>query len=67
MIRIARNVVAPSLMRFFIHLPADTVLPKVKGSDDAKKAFWMPLAELNPAHMFEDHYFITQRMVGQLT
>jgi bifunctional NMN adenylyltransferase/nudix hydrolase len=51
---------------FFIHLPADTVLPKVKGSDDAKKAFWMPLAELNPAQMFEDHYFIIQRMVGQL-
>ncbi len=52
---------------FFIHLPADTVLPKVKGSDDAKKAFWTPLAELDPVLMFEDHYFIIQRMVGQLT
>lgn len=52
---------------FFIHLPPDTALPKVKGGDDAKKAFWMPLAELNPAEMFEDHYFIIQRMVGQIT
>ena len=51
---------------FFIHLPADTTLPKVKGSDDAKKAFWVPLAELNPAQMYEDHYFIIQRMVGQI-
>lgn len=51
---------------FFIHLPRHTVLPKVKGSDDAKKAFWRPLAELNPTQMFEDHYFIIQRMVGQL-
>lgn len=51
---------------FFIHLPAETALPKVKGSDDAKKAFWVPLAELNPVHMYEDHYFIIQRMVGQL-
>jgi bifunctional NMN adenylyltransferase/nudix hydrolase len=52
---------------FFIHLPADTALPKVKGSDDAKKAFWIPLAEINPAQMFEDHYFIIQRMVGQIS
>ncbi|HFD11925.1 MAG TPA: bifunctional nicotinamide-nucleotide adenylyltransferase/Nudix hydroxylase [Crenotrichaceae bacterium] len=52
---------------FYIHLPADTVLPRVKGSDDAKKAFWAPLAELKPERMFEDHYFIIQRMVGQLS
>jgi bifunctional NMN adenylyltransferase/nudix hydrolase len=51
---------------FFIHLPADTALPKVKGDDDAAAAFWMPLAELDPERMFEDHYFIIQRMVGQM-
>lgn len=51
---------------FLIHLPADTVLPKVKGGDDAKKAFWVPLSELNPEKLFEDHYFIIQRMLGQL-
>jgi bifunctional NMN adenylyltransferase/nudix hydrolase len=51
---------------FFIHLPPDTVLPKVKGADDAAAAFWVPLAELDPERMFEDHYFIIQRMVGQL-
>ena len=52
---------------YFIHLPPTTSLPKVKGGDDALHAFWVPLAELNPQQMFEDHYFIIQRMVGQLT
>jgi len=51
---------------FFVHLPPATTLPKVRGADDAKSAFWVPLAELDPGQMFEDHYFIIQRMVGQL-
>ncbi len=51
---------------YLIHLPADISLPKVKGNDDAKKAFWVPLAEINPERMFEDHYFIIQRMLGQI-
>lgn len=39
-------------------------LPKVKGSDDAKQAFWLPLAELNPEQMFEDHFHIIKALVG---
>ena len=50
---------------FHIHLKPDTSLPKVKGGDDAQKAFWVPLADLDPGRMFEDHYFIIQKMVGQ--
>ena len=50
---------------FYIHLKPDTSLPKVKGGDDALKAFWVPLADLDPGNMFEDHYFIIQKMVGQ--
>ncbi|MEM8683164.1 MAG: bifunctional nicotinamide-nucleotide adenylyltransferase/Nudix hydroxylase [Pseudomonadota bacterium] len=51
---------------FYIHLKPETKLPKVKGGDDARKAFWVPLADLNPENMFEDHYFIIQKMVGQM-
>lgn len=39
-------------------------LPKVKGGDDAAKAFWVPFAEVKPEMMFEDHFHIIQSMVG---
>lgn len=39
-------------------------LPKVKGSDDAAKAFWVAFADVRPEMMFEDHYHIIQAMLG---
>lgn len=39
-------------------------LPKVKGGDDARRAFWVPLAEVKPENMFEDHYAIISDLVG---
>lgn len=47
-----------------IHLPPDIILPKVKGSDDADKAKWIPLAELNEQDLFEDHYAIIRNLTG---
>lgn len=49
---------------FYIELEPSLELPKVKGSDDAKTARWVPLSELDPQVMFEDHYFIIQDMLG---
>ncbi|MEW8091907.1 MAG: bifunctional nicotinamide-nucleotide adenylyltransferase/Nudix hydroxylase [Candidatus Thiodiazotropha endolucinida] len=49
---------------FYIELSPDTSLPKVRGGDDAKHAQWIPLANLDPRHMYEDHYDIIQEMVG---
>jgi bifunctional NMN adenylyltransferase/nudix hydrolase len=49
---------------FRFDLRPDVELPKVKGSDDAALAFWMPLARIRSEEMFEDHYFIIQKMVG---
>lgn len=49
---------------FHIELEPNIVLPKVRGGDDARHAFWVPLAELNPEKLFEDHYFIIQAMLG---
>ena len=45
---------------FFIDLGFDSKLPKVKGSDDAEKAFWVPLDEVvrNRDKFFEDHVYI---------
>ena len=39
-------------------------LPKVKGGDDARRAFWLPLSELNPELMFEDHFHIIKSLIG---
>jgi bifunctional NMN adenylyltransferase/nudix hydrolase len=49
---------------FYIELPPDTSLPKVKGGDDAKHAQWVPLASLDPREMYEDHYDIIQELIG---
>ena len=49
---------------FHMELAADAKLPKVKGADDAKCAFWLPLNELSSKRMFEDHYFIIQDILG---
>ena len=50
---------------FLIELPVSENLPKVKGGDDAEKAFWLPLADMNPEKMFEDHYFIIRHLLGE--
>lgn len=49
---------------FYLELIPSETLPKVKGSSDARKAFWLPLSALNPGEIFEDHYFIIQAMTG---
>ena len=48
---------------YLIKLENRSTLPKVKGSDDADKARWVPLAELDPLELFEDHYWIIQNLI----
>ena len=40
-------------------------LPKVKGSDDAARAKWIPISRLNSEEIFEDHYDIIQYFLGK--
>ncbi|MDH5324875.1 MAG: bifunctional nicotinamide-nucleotide adenylyltransferase/Nudix hydroxylase [Gammaproteobacteria bacterium] len=49
---------------FYIELEPNKDLPKVKGGDDSKHAMWIPLADLDPGRMYEDHYFIIQELTG---
>lgn len=51
---------------FLFRLTYQTQLPRVKGSDDADRARWVPLAELRADELYEDHYFIIQDLVGEL-
>lgn len=51
---------------FYYKLLDQPKLPPIKGSDDAKKAFWMPLSEVEKlrSKMFEDHFDICSEMIG---
>ena len=42
-------------------------LPKVKGSDDAEYAMWIPIHKVNRIDCFEDHFDMLQYAVSQLT
>jgi bifunctional NMN adenylyltransferase/nudix hydrolase len=48
---------------FLIQLP-DGELPKVKGSDDALKAKWIPISEVKSEECFEDHFEILSDLTG---
>lgn len=52
---------------FLIEL-APGKLPAVKGSDDAKKAMWVPLADFEKMEevMFEDHFYIINYFLGRV-
>lgn len=39
-------------------------LPKVKGSDDAEKARWVPFKDVKQEKMFEDHFFIIDNFLN---
>ncbi|WP_137938050.1 bifunctional nicotinamide-nucleotide adenylyltransferase/Nudix hydroxylase [Chitinivorax sp. B] len=54
---------------FLIELPpTQEGLPKVKGSDDADKAKWVPLFEFNRMEdqLFDDHFYIVNWFLGQI-
>lgn len=49
---------------FLIELIGDAKgLPRIKGADDAEKARWVPIADLESDLLFEDHFHIIQTML----
>lgn len=48
--------------------PTQEGLPKVKGSDDADKASWVPLSHFSrmESELFEDHFYIVNWFLGQI-
>lgn len=51
---------------YHIRLRDEAKLPKIKGGDDAAKAYWMPLDEFirSRDRFFEDHYDLVTSMLG---
>ena len=48
---------------FLFRLPPAKKLMRVIGSDDAVHAGWYPIGSLDPREVFEDHYFIINKML----
>lgn len=49
---------------FHVKLRDVRPLPKIKGSDDAEKAMWVPIADIKEDMLFDDHYHIIQYFLG---
>lgn len=49
---------------FHIVLRDEPELPKIKGGGETANCFWLPLAQLDSSTLFEDHYYIIQKMLG---
>ena len=51
---------------FLLEPNEPTDLPKVKGGDDARKAFWLPVSQIkqNELKFFADHYHIIHALTG---
>jgi len=52
---------------YHIKLPDEGFLPKVKGSDDAAQALWMPIGDLHfhEEEFFEDHLDIIENFINR--
>ena len=48
---------------FLFELQDRAELERVRASSDAADAFWVPITELTPERMFEDHWDIVQTLV----
>jgi bifunctional NMN adenylyltransferase/nudix hydrolase len=55
-----RSARGRTITHAFYYILQDGELPKVKGSDDAEKACWIPIGEIKRETLFEDHFGIIQ-------
>lgn len=50
---------------FLFVLPDGHGLPSIRGADDAKRAFWMPISEVRGDNTWADHAFIIDKMLSK--
>ncbi|WP_412074243.1 NUDIX domain-containing protein [Tritonibacter mobilis] len=51
---------------FLFQLEDRNPMEKVKGADDAIKALWVPLDQITPDEIFEDHFDILQHFIPEI-
>lgn len=59
-----RSLRGRTITHAFLFELAAGKLPAVKGGDDAKKAMWVPICDLQEDQFFEDHYSIIVDLLG---
>lgn len=59
----SRSLRGRTITHAFLFDLGNGALPRVKGSDDARSAIWVPISELKQEEIFEDHYHIIKAMV----
>lgn len=63
--RSARGRIITHAFNIVLDEQMDQGLPKVKGSDDAEKAMWIPISKITRSVCFEDHYDILMHFLGR--
>lgn len=61
---IDRSARGRTITHAFKFVLPDGELPKVKGSDDAEKAMWIPINDVRSDQCFDDHYEMVQWAIG---
>lgn len=61
---IDRSARGRTITHAFLFMLSQTTLPRVKGSDDAEKAVWIPLSEVRSSQCFDDHAEIISNLIG---
>jgi bifunctional NMN adenylyltransferase/nudix hydrolase len=61
---IERSTRGRTITHAFKFVLPDGELPKVRGQDDAEKARWVPIGELDSSVCYEDHYEMISYFIG---
>jgi bifunctional NMN adenylyltransferase/nudix hydrolase len=61
-----RSARGRTITHAFLFKLEDGPLPRIKGMDDADKAWWEPISNLKREHFFEDHVDILQNMIARI-
>jgi len=61
-----RSARGRTITHAFLFKLEDGPLPRIKGMDDADKAWWEPIANLSRDRFFEDHYDILVNMIARI-
>ncbi|MDO4644127.1 MAG: bifunctional nicotinamide-nucleotide adenylyltransferase/Nudix hydroxylase [Cardiobacteriaceae bacterium] len=61
-----RSAIGRVITHLHIFLLSVAILPEVRGTDDAAKAFWLPIDQLRRGQFHDDHYYLISDALKRL-